>query len=41
MIDPRVQVRVALYKNTSKVVLPIFVERAIKFSEPRYIRNMR
>ena len=30
MIDPRVQVRVALYKNTSKVVLPIFVESAVK-----------
>jgi hypothetical protein len=30
MIDPRVQVRVALYKNTGKVVPPIFVEGAVK-----------
>ena len=30
MIDPRVSVRVALYKNTGKVVLPIFVECAGK-----------
>src|ERR1041385_667816 len=36
MIDPRVQVRVALYKNTSKVVLPIFVERAVKFQNLAY-----
>ena len=30
MIDPGIQVRVALHKNTGKVVLPIFVERAFK-----------
>ena len=30
MIDPRIQIRMALDENTGKVVLPIFIERALK-----------
>ena len=31
MVDPGIQVRMALHENTEKVVLPIFVKCASKF----------
>jgi hypothetical protein len=33
MVDSGVHVRVAFYKNFSKVVLPVFVRRALKLQD--------